>query len=511
MLKPAAYRGDRLVLNGRKFLFDVERPLFDSARRPWEFSLALLRRVFSLTPDADDNEMATFFDEAASLRAMPLSVLDSESPHGALAFFLNLHHALLQHALLVIGAPKKPSEVAAFASSVSYDAFGDVFSLNELAFCIIRGGIAASCSVRRGVTEESTEKPQAPSSVARGRAHERPNKLAILASTSRKNWRDGRDRLAALYRTAKQRRSPPPPSAIERDEDDENDGDREIAEDQTEANAARTQSSSSDRFTAMPSEAGSISGMPTAPLLQDGEAMSKSPPAQPSSHVGPTHRGWPHAQPPRDDDEHWDLSLAAVDPRVVLALNAGSYDYPQTVLEFTPDGLRGQLDDAAVRFFDSPHSIQIDEARRIVTLPAICENLRDAFHDADATTQRDSRDILKICLHFVSKARWRILSELLIAENPPVTVKFRQPTTKFHDSLYLERAFDRSQLKAALRASTKDVEIHDRLPPEADCEEPEENDEHDDDASDLDEQRGLSHLDVRREPRTSMNDSLDTA
>ena len=49
-------------------------------------------------------EQAELFDEAASLKRVTLA--DVGAPIEALAFFLNLYHALLLHALLVLGAPR---------------------------------------------------------------------------------------------------------------------------------------------------------------------------------------------------------------------------------------------------------------------------------------------------------------------------------------------------------------------------------------------------------------------
>ena len=104
VLKPPAYRGERLVLNARRLGFDVDVHLAPNVppKRPWELALDLLRRVFEASPDADASSQAALFDEAAALRQLPLAHLDGCSPHGVLAFFLNLHHALLQHAWLCL-------------------------------------------------------------------------------------------------------------------------------------------------------------------------------------------------------------------------------------------------------------------------------------------------------------------------------------------------------------------------------------------------------------------------
>ena len=149
-----------------------------------------------------------------------------------------------------------------------------------------------------------------------------------------------------------------------------------------------------------------------------------------------------------DDDEHWDLSLKAADARVALALHPGTTDFPRQVLEFTPDGLAHQLNDAATKFLEAPGALTVDEAKRVVTLPAACELLRaDLVLDAAAppagpTDDRPARHVLKTCLKFVGKRRWRQLSALLLPDDAdrPVVVRFRPPSAKCHDALCLVRS-----------------------------------------------------------------------
>jgi len=163
--------------------------------------------------------------------------------------------------------------------------------------------------------------------------------------------------------------------------------------------------------------------------------------------------GWPQPGVPGPQNEHWELALRGVDARVALALNTGSLDFPRAVAEFTADELSHQLDAAAMRFFSTPGVITVDRQRRVISLPWVCEFfLRDARRPFVANApNRDAanREVLKACLHFVNKATWRELSELLLLENPPIQVRFRPPSTKYHDALELEPVKDeRARLKA---------------------------------------------------------------
>mmetsp|Transcript_15485 Transcript_15485/g.20496 ORF Transcript_15485/g.20496 Transcript_15485/m.20496 type:complete len:521 (+) Transcript_15485:2-1564(+) len=224
VLRPVAYHGDRLVLNGRRLQLDADRP--DPRTPPWELALQLLRRVFTLTPDADDFDMASIFDQASALRHLPLSALENQTPKEAMVFFLNIHHALLQHALLLLGAPKKPAEIHAFASTISYDMLGDIFSLHEIATCVLRGSFyhqeynAIHHAENQQTDDFGNTSENAPKVKSEVAAEQVRTKLGLLASTGRRNIKDGKERLTNLYRAAKAKQagrplSPPSSKAEE--------------------------------------------------------------------------------------------------------------------------------------------------------------------------------------------------------------------------------------------------------------------------------------------------------
>ena len=55
-----------------------------------------------------------------------------------LCFWVNLYHALLQHALLLLGPPQSARDWGLFHASVSYEVFGNTFSLVEIEHCVLR-------------------------------------------------------------------------------------------------------------------------------------------------------------------------------------------------------------------------------------------------------------------------------------------------------------------------------------------------------------------------------------
>jgi len=127
----------RLILNSRRMKFDVERASLDK----WQFPANLLKTSFS--PELSDFEgdsslIAAFLDDSCRLKHLNLDEVDVESTE-ALCFFVNLYHALLKHALLILGPPSSRSEWNIFFLSASYEVGEEVFSLVELEYCVIRG------------------------------------------------------------------------------------------------------------------------------------------------------------------------------------------------------------------------------------------------------------------------------------------------------------------------------------------------------------------------------------
>mmetsp|Transcript_19758 Transcript_19758/g.36793 ORF Transcript_19758/g.36793 Transcript_19758/m.36793 type:complete len:1713 (-) Transcript_19758:223-5361(-) len=190
VLKSGRWRpaGRRLILNARKFLFDIEEKssssvvagttsggkansdmaysdglavkldFSENGKEPyWKFAERLLQDVFRLelnsTSDADGlfpgREMIIkFLDETVKLKQINLQKDIKFSSPEALCFFTNIYHTLLMHARLVLGPPSQ-QDWANFFDTVCYEIGSDVFSLSEIEHCVLGGRLARPRSVPR--------------------------------------------------------------------------------------------------------------------------------------------------------------------------------------------------------------------------------------------------------------------------------------------------------------------------------------------------------------------------
>eukprot|EP00752_Nemacystus_decipiens_P007824 g6989.t1 len=129
----------RLVLNARRPGFDLPEGVHhQQQQQPWELSAQLLRSAFKVPADPGNKRLVTFLDLACTFREVDLGSLDLESDE-AFCFFANLYHLIVRHMLLVLGPPSAAKEWPAIYEQVSYEVGGDVFSLQELEHCVLRG------------------------------------------------------------------------------------------------------------------------------------------------------------------------------------------------------------------------------------------------------------------------------------------------------------------------------------------------------------------------------------
>ncbi|CAM9718290.1 unnamed protein product, partial [Ectocarpus fasciculatus] len=146
VLKTAQWRmPPRLVLNARRPGFDLSEDVLQKVvtdqqqrQQPWELAAEALRSAFKVHADPGNQRLVPFLDLASAFRKVDLSRLDLDSDE-ALCFFGNLYHLLVRHMLLVLGAPSSAKEWPSRFAEVSYEVGGDVFSLQELEHCVLRG------------------------------------------------------------------------------------------------------------------------------------------------------------------------------------------------------------------------------------------------------------------------------------------------------------------------------------------------------------------------------------
>ncbi|EOD31737.1 hypothetical protein EMIHUDRAFT_442069 [Emiliania huxleyi CCMP1516] len=133
-------KGGRLVLNGRRLLFQPELAAAsrldacECAARALRLALALDEAEPLSSP-----RLVAFLDAASSLKAVRLDGLDEEQK---LAFFLNVYHTMIQHAYSLLGPPSSLLKAISFFNTIAYQVGGDVFTLAELEHNVLR---APSC------------------------------------------------------------------------------------------------------------------------------------------------------------------------------------------------------------------------------------------------------------------------------------------------------------------------------------------------------------------------------
>eukprot|EP01041_Mallomonas_annulata_P003245 gene3245-6422_t len=121
---------------------NLEAGCGDGGESYWDFSSRLLRLVAALDPSCCDEPQSLIFflNETVSLHRIDLSAIDYSSV-SAVCFFVNIFHTLLLHARLLLNIPKG-SNWGHFFSVVSYEIGSDVFSLQEIEQCILRGKLS---------------------------------------------------------------------------------------------------------------------------------------------------------------------------------------------------------------------------------------------------------------------------------------------------------------------------------------------------------------------------------
>ena len=126
--------GKRKVFNGKRLLFqaqdkDVEPPL--------ALSSTLLSLALSLSREGSSSlHFAALVDSTNFLKSISLAGMPDVE---RMAFFLNIFHTLLLHALLVLGPPAADlAHWNSFFSRISYEISGHILSLAEIEHNILR-------------------------------------------------------------------------------------------------------------------------------------------------------------------------------------------------------------------------------------------------------------------------------------------------------------------------------------------------------------------------------------
>jgi hypothetical protein len=152
----------RVILNGRRMVFDVE-----SLASPDDDDSTEVDKIESFVSKLTDTALTTtfqsletdptafvdFLDMASRVRSIPLDRLNFSQPV-TLCIFSNLYHCLLQHALLLtLNGPLHKRSVGHFFRTSCYEIGGDVFSLVELYHCVLRGNLSRPVSSKNPYLE----------------------------------------------------------------------------------------------------------------------------------------------------------------------------------------------------------------------------------------------------------------------------------------------------------------------------------------------------------------------
>jgi len=140
---------DRIILNSRKMVFDIDPIENEKDTSVCEFVENLLSTSLTFSLDSlqkDPDAFVTFIDSTSRLRSLNLSNVDFGSEEG-FCLFANLYHCLLQHAMLLsLDGPLRKRSIFSFMHCTCYEIGGDVFSLAELRCSVLRGKMSRPMS-----------------------------------------------------------------------------------------------------------------------------------------------------------------------------------------------------------------------------------------------------------------------------------------------------------------------------------------------------------------------------
>jgi hypothetical protein len=119
----------RRILNCGRFSFRTQ------PCDPCTVASDLLVKALKPREESDDSLLRDFLRAASALKNVDAYRMEGEE---RLAFFLNVYHALIMHAFLLLGPPDSGFKWMSYFNTISYQCSDDIFSLAELEHCIIR-------------------------------------------------------------------------------------------------------------------------------------------------------------------------------------------------------------------------------------------------------------------------------------------------------------------------------------------------------------------------------------
>ena len=138
----------------------------------------------------------------------------------------------------------------------------------------------------------------------------------------------------------------------------------------------------------------------------------------------------PYVEAPKKSNAYYLYALQNVGPIIHFVLNTGDDSCPSEVLVFNEQRVDLQLVLAAEEFLRK--NVLVDESRRIIYVPKVCEAYRNDFAGDSAGA---ATICLQYCLRFISGAQREKIEETMRLQDPAPTIKFLSTSELYHSSL----------------------------------------------------------------------------
>lgn len=135
---------NRIVLNDKWMGQKCTPNILEKCLKPCSFSSILLQCALRLKmKECTAADLRHFLDQASGLQHIDIDSIASSNDR-IKCFFLNVYHAMVIHAMLMLGLPQSKRHWSKFQLAVTYKIGNLIFSLAEIEHCIFRHAIPYS-------------------------------------------------------------------------------------------------------------------------------------------------------------------------------------------------------------------------------------------------------------------------------------------------------------------------------------------------------------------------------
>ena len=147
-----------------------------------------------------------------------------------------------------------------------------------------------------------------------------------------------------------------------------------------------------------------------------------------------------YVEAPRKSNAYKYYALNYTDVRVHFVLNTADMACPASVSVLSPQYIEQQLNSACVEFLCN-RQLLVDNKRRIITLPKVCEIRRNDFGNGEVI------DVLKLCMDEMHNDLGNSIREVVDKGEKGLTIKFQHNQEHYHNSLRLATAATNQNLE----------------------------------------------------------------